>query len=57
LYSSPSIIRMIKSRRRRWTRHVAWMGKKSSCERCNEPLGSIKCWETTECLHNWWPLE
>jgi hypothetical protein len=22
----------------------------SSCERCNEPSGSIKCWETTE-----WP--
>jgi hypothetical protein len=22
-----------------------------------ESLGSIKCWETTEWLHNWWPLE
>jgi hypothetical protein len=29
----------------------------SSCERGNEPSGSIKCWETTEWLHNWWPLE
>jgi hypothetical protein len=27
LYSSPSIIRMIKSRRMRWTRHVARMGR------------------------------
>jgi hypothetical protein len=29
----------------------------SSCERGNEPSGSIKCWETTEWLHNFWPLE
>jgi hypothetical protein len=29
----------------------------SSCVRGNEPSGSIKCWETTEWLHNWWPLE
>jgi hypothetical protein len=28
LYSSPSIIRMIKSRRMRWARHVARMGAK-----------------------------
>jgi hypothetical protein len=28
LYSSPSIIRMIKSKRMRWTRHVARVGKK-----------------------------
>jgi hypothetical protein len=28
LYSSPSVIRMIKSRRMRWTRHVARMGAK-----------------------------
>jgi hypothetical protein len=27
LYSSPSIIRIMKSRRMRWTGHVAWMGK------------------------------
>jgi hypothetical protein len=25
LYSSPSVIRMIKSKRMRWARHVAWM--------------------------------
>jgi hypothetical protein len=29
----------------------------SSCELGNEPSGSIKCWETTECLHKLWPLE
>jgi hypothetical protein len=29
----------------------------SSCERGNEPSGSIKCWETTEGLHNLWPPE
>jgi hypothetical protein len=28
LYSSPSIIRMMKSRRMRWIGHVARMGKK-----------------------------
>jgi hypothetical protein len=29
LYSSPSIIRIIKSRRMRWTGHVARMGEKN----------------------------
>jgi hypothetical protein len=29
----------------------------SVCECCNEPSGSIKCSETIEWLHNWWPLE
>jgi hypothetical protein len=28
LYSSPNIIRMIKSRRKRWRRHVARMGRR-----------------------------
>jgi hypothetical protein len=28
LYSSPSIIRMIKSRRIRWAGNVAWMGRR-----------------------------
>jgi hypothetical protein len=27
LYSSPSVIKMIKSRRMRWARHVARMGR------------------------------
>jgi hypothetical protein len=33
LYSSPSIIRMIKSRRMRWAGHVARMGKKRNVNR------------------------
>jgi hypothetical protein len=33
VYSSPSIIRMIKSRRMRWAGHVARMGEKSSSYR------------------------
>jgi hypothetical protein len=101
LYSSPSIIRIIKPRRMRWARHVARMGEKRNVYRLlvrkpegkrplgrprrrwidiikmdlseiglnvvdwiglaqeldNEPSGSIKCWETTEWLHNLWPLE
>jgi hypothetical protein len=103
LYSSSNIIRIIKSRRIRWVRHVArmgekrnmcrllvgkpegkrplgrprhrwiynikkdlleivlggvdWTGLESSCDCGNEPLGSRKCWETTEWLHNLSPLE
>jgi hypothetical protein len=33
LYSSPSIIRMIKSRRMRWAKHVARMGAKRNAYR------------------------
>jgi hypothetical protein len=33
LYSSPSIIRMIKSRRLRWAGHVARMGREGMCVR------------------------
>jgi hypothetical protein len=33
LYSSPSIIRLIKSRRMRWTGHVARMGEKRNAYR------------------------
>jgi hypothetical protein len=29
----------------------------SSCELGNEPSGSIKCWESTQWLHNLWSLE
>jgi hypothetical protein len=42
---------------------VDWIGlaqdryRYSSCKLGNEPSGSIKCWETTEWLHNVWPLE
>jgi hypothetical protein len=31
LYSSPNIVRVIKSRRMRWARHVAWMGRREAC--------------------------
>jgi hypothetical protein len=31
LYSQPNIIRMIKSRRMRWTGHVAQMGEDEEC--------------------------
>jgi hypothetical protein len=33
MYSSPSIIRIIKSRRMRWAGHVARMGEKSTAYR------------------------
>jgi hypothetical protein len=33
LYSSPNIIRVIKSRRMRWAEHVAHMGGKKRCIR------------------------
>jgi hypothetical protein len=29
----------------------------SSCELGNEPSDYQKCWETTEWLHNLWPVE
>jgi len=31
LYSSPNIVRVIKSRRMRWAGHVARMGKERGC--------------------------
>ena len=31
LYSSPNIVRVIKSRRMRWARHVARMGEERGC--------------------------
>jgi hypothetical protein len=34
LYSSPSIIRMIKSRRMRWPGNVALMGEKKNAYKC-----------------------
>jgi hypothetical protein len=46
LYSSPNIIRMIKSRRMRWAGQVAWMGETRNAYRIlvgkpegNRPLG------------------
>jgi transcription termination factor 2 len=50
LYSSPNIIRMIKSRRMRWAGHVARMGETRSAYRIlvgkpkgNRPLGKSRC--------------
>jgi len=58
LYSSPKIVRVIKSRRMRWAGHVAPMGEErevyrvlvgklvaDACECGNEPSGSVKCGE------------
>jgi hypothetical protein len=49
LYSSPSIIRMIKSRRMRWAGHVAGMGEKRNAYRLlvgmpegKRPLGRLR---------------
>jgi hypothetical protein len=49
LYSSPSIIRMIKSRRMQWAGHVARMGEKRNAYRIlvgepegKRPLGRLK---------------
>jgi hypothetical protein len=40
LYSSPNIIRMIKSRKKRWTGHVAELGKRNACRLLvGEPQG------------------
>jgi hypothetical protein len=50
LYSSPCIIRVIKSRRMRWAGHVAWMGEKRNVYRLlvgkpegKRPLGRPRC--------------
>jgi hypothetical protein len=53
LYSSPNIIRVIKSRRKRWAGHVARMGERRVAYRIlvmrsegRRPLGSPRCrWE------------
>jgi hypothetical protein len=49
LYSSPSIIRIIKSRRMKWAGHVGWMGEKRNMYRLlvgkpegKRPLGSLR---------------
>jgi hypothetical protein len=41
-----------------WIFSGSGKGQLESCCECgNESSGSIKCWETIEWLHNWWPLE
>jgi len=53
LYSSPNIVRLIKSRRMRWAEHVARMGESRGIYRVlvgklvgKRPLGRLRCrWE------------
>jgi hypothetical protein len=53
LYSSPNVVRVIKSRRMRWAGHVARMGERRGVYRvlvgkskCKRPLGRPRCrWE------------
>jgi hypothetical protein len=46
LYSSPSIIRMIKSRWMRWAGNVAWVGKKIHKGYWWETTGNETTWNT-----------
>jgi hypothetical protein len=52
LHSSPNIIRLIKSRRTRWVRHVARMGEKKNTYRIlvGEPEGK----RTLGRRKHWW---
>jgi hypothetical protein len=45
LYSSPSIIRIIKSRRMRWAGHVTRMGRRAMYVGC--------CWESQKERDHW----
>jgi hypothetical protein len=66
LYSSPSIIRMIKSRRMRWAGHVARMGEKKNAYRIlvgnpegKRPLGrpSHRWVNNIRDTMGWWGLD
>jgi hypothetical protein len=72
LVGKPERKRPLGRPRRRWTDNIkmdrieycgldwsgsGWVQLESSCKLGNEPSGSIKYWETTEWLHNLWPLE
>ena len=48
LYSSPNVVRVIKSRRMRWARHVARMGEERGC------IGS--CWGNSRKRDHWGDL-
>jgi hypothetical protein len=53
LYSSPSIITIIKSRRMRWARHVARMGKMRNAYRLlvGKPEGKSVRYQPIPCVH------
>ena len=61
LYSSPNIVRVIKSRRMRWTGHVARMGERRGVYRVlvgkpkgRRPLGRLRCrWEDNIRMDLW----
>jgi hypothetical protein len=62
LVGKPERRRSLGRPRRRWMDNirmdfveVRWSDV--NCELFIEPLGSIKCWETIECLNNWASLE
>jgi hypothetical protein len=73
LVGKPEGKRPLGTPRRRWINNIKmdlleiglgvvdWVGlaqdRYSSCELGNEHSGSIKYWETTEWLHNLWPLK
>jgi len=47
LYSSPNVVRVIKSRRMRWTGHVARMGEERGCiDSCGKTGGKETTGET-----------
>jgi hypothetical protein len=61
LYSSPNIVRVIKSRRRRWVGHVARMGERTGAYRVlvgkpegRKPLGRLRHrWEDNIKMDLW----
>jgi hypothetical protein len=48
LYSSPNIVRVIKSKRMRWVGHATWMGARRDVYRVlvGKPEGKETIWET-----------
>jgi len=64
LYSSPNIVRVIKSRRMRWAGHVAHMGEERGVYRVllwklegGRPLGRPRCrWIILGCISRRWDV-
>jgi hypothetical protein len=55
LYSSPNIIRQIKSKRMRWAGHVARMGEERKVWKVlvGKPEGKRNTWKTEACVRRW----